>query len=81
MMATGGFCIVRPNDGNAEYLKDEENCLFYDPEDLDTAVAQINRIVKDAALRRKLEKGAKKTVSSRDWQKTERAILNLYEGK
>lgn len=38
MMATGGFCIVVPNDGNVEYLKNEENCLFYKLGDINSAI-------------------------------------------
>ena len=29
MMATGGYAVVVPNDGNKEYLVDGENCLLY----------------------------------------------------
>ena len=36
MMETGGFCIVAPNDGNVEYLRNEENCLFYKLGDIDS---------------------------------------------
>lgn len=79
MMATGGFCVVRPNEGNIEYLKDGENCLFYDPENLQSAVQQINRLVKDDKLRRKLAKGAKQTVSERDWMKVEQQVIDLYK--
>lgn len=79
MMATGGFCVVRPNEGNVEYLENEKNCLFYDPDNLDTAVEQINRLIKDKALRAKLSKGAKQTVASRDWKKIEPQVVNLYK--
>ncbi len=78
MMATGGFCVVRPNDGNIEYLKDGENCLFYKPGDIDDAVAKINQIVSDSSLRDKLAKGSQKTVASRDWLKIENDIVKLY---
>ena len=41
MIATGGYTIVVPNEGNKEYLKDKENCLFYKLGDIDEAVQKI----------------------------------------
>jgi len=34
MMATGGYVVAVPNDGNAEYLRDGENCLLYEQGDI-----------------------------------------------
>ena len=79
MMATGGFVVVAPNGGNIEYLKDGENCLFYDRDNLSSAVEAIERIVKDEALRKKLYEGGIATAKSRDWNKVEDEILKLYE--
>ena len=79
MMATGGFSVVRPNEGNIEYLEDEKNCLFYDPSDLSTAVKQIERIAKDANLRENLLKNSKKTVKEHEWKELTKSILDLYE--
>jgi|GEM_PF-500367 len=79
MMATGGYVVVRPNGGNTEYLRDEQNCLFYRPGDVDHAVAQIKRIVADAAVRNTLDEGAKATVAARDWRVLEPAIVSVYE--
>lgn len=78
MMATGGFAVVRENDGNREYLADGENCLFYDPSDLSTAVTDIGRIADDPALRERLKQGGQKTVAARDWAHCEEAVLALY---
>lgn len=79
MMATGGFVVAVPNGGNAEYLKDEYNCLFYESGDEDKAVTCIERIVADAALREQLVSGARETVEKRDWASIEKDILALYE--
>lgn len=79
MMATGGYCVVAPNEGNIEYLENEKNCLFYEQGNTDDAIAQIERIVSDAKLRSILFQNSKKTVSSRDWQNLEKDILALYE--
>ena len=78
MMATGGFCVVRPNEGNIEYLVDQENCLFYEPGNIDDAVDKINQLINDEELRIKLTKNMKKTVRSRDWSKVEKEVLDLY---
>lgn len=79
MMATGGFCVVAPNGGNLEYLKNGKNCLLYQPGNISEAVNQINRIVSDKELRNKLSEGAAETVASRDWRKIEQDIIKLYE--
>ena len=79
MMATGGFAVVAPNDGNIEYLSDGYNCLLYDQGDIDAAVEKINRLVEDAELRKHLEVGARATATSRGWDQLENEILKLYE--
>ena len=79
MLATGGFVVAVPNDGNLEYLKDGDNCLFYEQGDIDSAVDKINKIVNDVKLRKRLEAGAKKTVEGRDWKDIEGKILDLYK--
>ena len=50
MIASGGYCIVVPNDGNIEYLKNEENCLFYKLGDIDSAIHSIERLISDIKL-------------------------------
>jgi O-antigen biosynthesis protein len=79
MMATGGYAVVAPNDGNIEYLRDGENCLMYPQGDIDSAVDAINRICSDEALREKLYRGGLETAKSRDWNNIERDILKLYD--
>lgn len=79
MMATGGLCVVLPNDGNVEYLKDEENCLFYEAGNIEQAVQQIKRICKDKKLREKLIENGLKTAKKREWSKIEEEIIELYE--
>ena len=81
MMATGGIVVVRPNDGNMEYLKDRENCMLYEPGNIDEAVANINEITEDEKLRNQLIEGGLKTAKSREWKKIEKEIINLYEVK
>ncbi len=78
MMATGGYIVAVPNGGNKEYLKDEENCLFYAQGNIDEAVRHINEILNNEKLRRKLMAGARKTAKSRDWRDIESKILELY---
>lgn len=78
MMATGGLVVVAPNEGNVEYLKDEYNCLFYEQGNIDKAVEQIERIVKDEKLRNTLIENGKKTAEEREWSRIEKDIVNLY---
>lgn len=80
MMATGGVCVVVPNDGNIEYLKDEENCLFYEKGNIDQAVQQIERLSNDKKLRDHLIKEGIKTAKSRNWKEIEKEIVKVYVG-
>lgn len=81
MMATGGLVVVVPNGGNIEYIKDEENCLFYEPGNINDAVEKIERLAKDSKLREKLIKGGVNTSKSREWKKIENEIIELYIGE
>ena len=78
MMATGGYCVVAPNEGNVEYLRDGENCLFYKQGDYRNAVSQIERICRDHTLQDKLYENGLSTAESRDWKQIRDEILALY---
>ena len=54
MMTTGEYCIVIPNRGNKEYLKDDENYLLYKLWNPDVGVKDIKRLIKDKDLQNKL---------------------------
>lgn len=79
MMATGGFVVVAPNGGNIEYLKDRENCLFYEQGNIEDGVRKIEELINDAELRKKLSSKVKKTIKTRNWRDIEKEILKLYE--
>lgn len=79
MMATGGWTVVLPNGGNAEYIEDGANCLTYERGDLKHAADQIERIVNDGALRVVLREGGLSTARSRDWSLIRDDVLRLYE--
>ena len=78
MMATGGLAVVRPNGGNKEYLKDGENCLFYEPGNIGEAVEKIRKLAENEALRNHLIEGGLKTAKQREWETVKQQILNLY---
>ena len=79
MMATGGYCIVVQNEGNKEYLKNEENCLIYPLGDIESAVKNINRLISDDNLQKSLFKNGLITARNRDWNKIINKIIQLYE--
>ena len=79
MMATGGYCIVIPNGGNKEYLKDGENCLLYKLGNPDDGVKAIKRLIKDKNLQDKLYKNGLDTAKQRDWNNFKSQILSLYD--
>ena len=78
MMATGGLCVVVPNDGNVEYLKDGENCLFYQKGNISEAVEKIEQITQNKKLREKLIKNGLETAKSRSWESIEKEIIKAY---
>ena len=79
MMATGGYVVAVPNGGNREYLKDGDNCLFYEQGNIAEAVQKIEQIVGDEELRRKLVKNGRKVVEARDWNEIEKKVMELYK--
>lgn len=79
MMATGGIAVVVPNEGNIEYLRDGENCLFYKQGNINDAVAKIEEVVKNTRLRNELIKHGRETAESYEWQSLEERICSLYE--
>ncbi len=78
MMATGGFVVVAPNEGNREYLENGVNCLFYKHEDLQTAVQAIENIVSYSELREKLYKEGLLTAEKRNWEFIKEDIVSVY---
>jgi glycosyltransferase involved in cell wall biosynthesis len=77
MMASGGFVVVAPNEGNLEYLKDGENCLFYDRGSTESALLAVDRILKDFDLRKKLYIAGLETARSYRWNS--KRIIELYK--
>lgn len=78
MMATGGLSVVRPNGGNQEYLRDKENCLLYEPGNIEDAVEKILELTKDEKLRKRLIECGLETARQREWATVKQQILNLY---
>ncbi|MCB7080484.1 glycosyltransferase [bacterium 210928-DFI.3.100] len=79
MMATGGYTVVVPNDGNKEYLVDGENCLLYPLGKIEKGIAAIERICTDKGLQEHLYECGIKTAQSRDWESIRKEIVALYE--
>lgn len=79
MMATGGVVVVIKNDGNAEYLRDNENCVIYKQGDISAAVDAIEHVVSDEDLRDRLIAGGIETAASRDWSGIADQIVELYK--
>ena len=79
MMATGGYCILTPTKGNIEYLKNEQNCLFYKLGNIEDALNCIERLISNETLQQHLYENGLLTVKKRDWKNFKKNILNLYE--
>lgn len=78
MMASGGYVLVVLNDGNAEYLRDGENCLLYEKGNIKQAVQKIGELCKSPKLQELLYKHGLETAKSRDWASIRTSILSLY---
>ena len=79
MMASGGCVVVVLNEGNREYLRDQENCLCYPLGDIGKGAEAIRRIVEDQELRQRLKENGRKTAESREWKRIRGEILKLYQ--
>jgi glycosyltransferase involved in cell wall biosynthesis len=79
MMATGGIALVAANAGNAEYLRDRENCLLYQVGHPEQALGLIAEICGDAALRERIIRNGLTTARSRDWRAVEGEVRKLYD--
>lgn len=79
MMATGGCVVVAPNGGNVEYLRNRENCLFYQLGNVSEARDKIQEILKDESLRSTIINGGIATAKTRTWNNVSKDVLTLYE--
>ena len=79
MMATGGYVIAVPNEGNIEYLKNGENCLFYSQGNIPQAIQCLEKLCNDVELQNTLYKNGIETAKQRNWELLQNQILNLYE--
>ena len=79
MMATGGYCIIAPNDGNKEYLEDGKNCLLYKLGDINSAVKKINNLIIDEGIQQNLYENGISTAKNRDWNLFKDKIISLYD--
>jgi glycosyltransferase involved in cell wall biosynthesis len=79
MMATGGLSLVLPNDGNVEYLRDGENCLFYEQANIIDGVTKLEQLVNDKKLRDHLIKGGRETAERYQWNSLEEQVIALYK--
>ena len=78
-MAAGGCVVAVLNEGNREYLRDEENCLCYPLGDIEKGADAIRRIVEKEDLRNRLTENGRKTTESRNWESIREQILKLYQ--
>lgn len=79
IMATGGVPVIAKNGGNAEYVVDGENAIYYKVGDADDAVSRINDLASNTDLFKRIALRARKTAEARDWTAIEKDILSLYK--
>lgn len=79
MMATGGVPVLVQNGGNSEYLKNNENAIFYEEHNINDAVAKIQKLVSDPSKFAKIAKAGRRTAESRNWDIISDGVVKLYE--
>ena len=77
---SSGLPVVAARAGAAHEVVDEGvNGLLYEPEDRDSLVDTVRRILEDEELRARLGEGARATAETRDWEAATRALRGYYE--
>lgn len=78
IMATGGVVVLAKNGGNAEYVSDGENALYYKEGDINDATTKIEKLIGDTQRFRGLAKSGRETALGRDWAKLKQKVVALY---
>ncbi|MGM9912862.1 glycosyltransferase [Floccifex sp.] len=79
MMATGGCVVALANDGNIEYLVNQENCLFYEKGNIQQALDMIQSLCQNESLRTHLIEHGLECAKNRDWNHIQKDIVALYK--
>mgnify|MGYP000863567147 FL=1 len=79
ILATGGLPVLVKNDGNAEYVVDGENAIYYKINNIDDAIRKIEKIVANRDEYCRLTQNGRNTAEKRSWDKVSRKILALYD--
>jgi glycosyltransferase involved in cell wall biosynthesis len=77
-----GRAIVAPASRNiTEVLTDGENAVLFDPDQADGMLRAIEKICKDADLRRRVADGARSTIVRRKltWENNARRVVELFD--
>ena len=77
---SSGLPVVAARAGAAhEVVEEGVNGLLYDPDDPDSLVETVRRVLRDEGLRSRLKEGARATTETRDWEAATRALRGYYE--
>jgi glycosyltransferase involved in cell wall biosynthesis len=83
-MACGTPVVATGTGGSAEYLRDGENCLLFEPGDAEGLAEAVRRLAGDAALRSRLRRAGLETAArygERDYNEAiERALVEVAAG-
>jgi glycosyltransferase involved in cell wall biosynthesis len=74
-MSVGRPVVATGTGGSAEYLRDRENCLLFEPRDAAALAAAVRRLADSADLRARLVAGGRETAG----RFTEQAFNDLIE--
>lgn len=78
MMATGGLVCLAKNDGNAEYVEDDVNAVYYKEGDITDAIDKISKLVTDNKRTMKIASAGRKTAEARSWEFIATDVVKLY---
>ena len=71
--------IASKTGGLIDLLKDKENCLFFNNEDIEDLKTKIENLIRDKELREELSKNGLNLAANYTWDKVSDKYLKLYE--
>ena len=78
-MGSGLAVVSTGVGGMKEYLRDGENCLLFEVEDVSGLKENIDKLLNNSGLRKRLGKEARKTAMNYNWDNTFKKLKEVFE--
>lgn len=77
-MTCGVAVITTNNGGNMDFVKDNENALVIEKDNIDDIVEKTKKLINNAQLRERLSRAALETSKQYSWNKTINMVEEYY---